>query len=90
MEHFELIHPVIVLASIIPFRINLLLMQESLSLSKTRSRWHDNLTGWLASLTLGEEDRMELRSPRTVCEYADVFPDALPRLPPTRELDFTI
>ena len=25
-----------------------------------------------------------------VCEYEDVFPDELPRLPPHRDVDFTI
>ena len=28
--------------------------------------------------------------PRLVCEYEDVFPDELPRLPPYRDVDFVI
>ena len=40
------------------------------------------LTGWLASLTLMEEERPDLDLTRVVCEYVDVFPDELPALPP--------
>ena len=46
--------------------------------------------GWLASLTLEDEVRHELGLPRVVCKYEDVFPDALPGLPPHRDLDFVI
>ena len=46
------------------------------------SRWHEQLMGLLASLTLDDEVRHELDLPRVVCEYEDVFPDELPRLPP--------
>ena len=48
------------------------------------------LTGWLASLTLEDEVRPDLDLPRVVCEYVDVFPDELPRLPPHRDVDFGI
>ena len=34
--------------------------------------------------------RPDLDLPRVVCEYADVFPDKLPRLPPHRDVDFGI
>ncbi|KAG5540501.1 hypothetical protein RHGRI_020647 [Rhododendron griersonianum] len=64
--------------------------QDPASKTTPRSRWKDKLSGWLASLMLEEEDRMELGLLRIVCEYADVFPDELPGLPPQRELDFTI
>ena len=37
------------------------------------SRWHGQLMGWLASLTLENKARQELGLPRTVCEYEDVF-----------------
>ena len=37
------------------------------------SRWHEQLMGWLASLTLEDEARHELGLPRAVCEYEDVF-----------------
>ena len=34
--------------------------------------------------------RPDLDLPRVVCEYVDVFPDELPRLPPHRDVDFGI
>ena len=34
--------------------------------------------------------RPNLDLPRVVCEYEDVFPDELPRLPPQRVVDFDI
>ena len=34
--------------------------------------------------------RPYLDLPRVVCEYVDVFPDELPRLPPHRDVDFGI
>ena len=46
------------------------------------SRWHRQLMGWLASLTLEDEVRQDLDLPWVVCEYEDVFPDELPGLPP--------
>ena len=46
--------------------------------------------GWLASLTLEDEGRRDLSLPRVVCEYEDVFPDELPRLPQHRDVDFDI
>ena len=54
------------------------------------SRWHGQLTGWLASLTLEDEVRQDMSLPGVVCEYEDVFPDELPRLPPPRDVDFRI
>ena len=44
--------------------------------------WHEQLMGWLASLTLEDEVRQDLDFPRVVCEYVDVFLDELPGLPP--------
>ncbi|XP_058222966.1 uncharacterized protein LOC131332685 [Rhododendron vialii] len=55
-----------------------------------RSRWQNQLFGWLASLQMEETDRMELGLPHIVCEYADVFPKELPSLPPQRKIDFSI
>ena len=52
------------------------------------SRCQGQLAGWLASLTLEDEVRPDLDLPRVVCEYQDVFPDELPRLPPQRVVDF--
>ena len=49
------------------------------------SRWHGQLMGWLASLTLEDEGRRELSLPRVVCDYEDVFPDELQGLPPHRD-----
>ena len=46
--------------------------------------------GWLASLTLEDEERQELSLSQVVCEYEDVFPEELPRLPPYKDVDFTI
>ena len=46
------------------------------------SRCHGQLAGWLASLTLENEVRPNLDLLRVVCEYEDVFPDELLRLPP--------
>ena len=54
------------------------------------SRWHGQLMGWLASLTLEDEVRQDLDLPKVVCEYEDVFPDKLSGLPPPRDVDFCI
>ena len=54
------------------------------------SRCQGQLRGWLASLTLEDEERPDLDLPRVVCEYVDVFPDELPGLPPQRVVDFGI
>ena len=54
------------------------------------SRWHGQLTGWLACLTLEDKVRQDMSLPRVVCEYEDVFPNELPRLPPPRDVEFFI
>ena len=54
------------------------------------SRWHEQLMGWLASLTLEDEARKKYGLPRAVCEYEDVFSNELLGLPPHRDADFTI
>ena len=54
------------------------------------SRCQGQLTGWLASLTLKDEERPDLDLPRVVCEYVDVFLYELPGLPPQRVVDFGI
>ena len=54
------------------------------------SKCQGQLTGWLASLTLEDEERSDLDLPRVVCKYVDVFPDELPGLPPRRVVDFGI
>ena len=46
------------------------------------SKCQGQLAGWIASLTLEDEERPDLDLPRVVCEYVDVFPDELPGLPP--------
>ena len=46
------------------------------------ARYQGQLAGWLASLTLEDEERPTLDLPRVVCDYVDVFPDELPGLPP--------
>ena len=54
------------------------------------SKCQGQLAGWLASLTLEDEERPDLDLPRVVCEYVDVFPDELHGLPPQRVVDFGI
>ena len=54
------------------------------------SKCQGQLAGWLASLTLEDEERSDLDLPRVVCKYVDVFPDELPGLPPQRVVDFGI
>ena len=54
------------------------------------SRWHGQLMGWLVGLTLEDEARFFLGLPRVICEYEDVFPDELPRLPLYKDVDFAI
>ena len=54
------------------------------------SRWHGQSMGWLVSLTLEDKVRQKLGLPRAFCEYEDIFPDELPRLPLHRDVDFTI
>ena len=53
-------------------------------------RWHKQLMGWLASLTLENKARQELSLPWVVCKCEDVFLDELLGLPPHRDIDFTI
>ena len=54
------------------------------------SKCQGQLTGWLASLILEDEERSDLDLPQAVCKYVDVFPDELPGLPPQRVVDFGI
>ena len=54
------------------------------------SRCQGQLAGWLVSLILEDEVRLDFDLPRVVCEYEDVFPDELPGLPPQRDVDFCI
>ena len=54
------------------------------------SRWHRQWMGWLATLTLKDEVRLDLDLPRVVYEYEDVFLDEIPGLPPQRDIDFCI
>ena len=54
------------------------------------SKCQGQLAGWLASLTLEDEERSDLDLPRVVCKYVDFFPDELPGLHPRRVVDFGI
>ena len=54
------------------------------------SKCQGQLEGWLASLTLEDEERSDLDLPRVVCKFVDVFPNKLPGLPPQRAVDFGI
>ena len=49
--------------------------------TRYKSKFHGQLTGWDASLTLEDEVRSDLDLPRVVCKYEDVFPDELSGLP---------
>ena len=53
-------------------------------------RCQGQLAGWLASLTLEDEERPDLDLPRVVYEYVDVFPYEIPRLPLHRVVDFGV
>ena len=46
------------------------------------SRCQGQLAGWLASLTLEDEERPNLDLPQVVCDFVYVFSDELPGLPP--------
>ena len=50
----------------------------------------DSWGGWLASLTVEDEVRLDLDLPRVVYEYEDVFSDELPGLAPHRDVNFNI
>ena len=63
---------------------------DSLPQTVYESKCQGQLAGWLASLTLEDEERPNLDLPRVVCEYVNVFPDELPGLPPHRDVDFGI
>ena len=54
------------------------------------SRCQGQLAGWLASLTLEDEERPDLDLPLVVCKYVDVFPEELHGLPSQRVVDFGI
>ena len=54
------------------------------------SKCHRQLAGWLASLTLEDEVRLDLDLPRVVCGYEDIFPNELSGLPLHRVVDFCI
>ena len=54
------------------------------------SRWHGQLRGWLASLTLEDEVRQDVCLPRVVWEYEEVFSDELLGLPLPGDVDFCI
>ena len=54
------------------------------------SKCQGQLAGWLASLTLEDDEGPDLDLPRVVCYYVDVFPDELPELTPQRVVDFGI
>ena len=41
------------------------------------SKCQGQLVGWLANLTLKDEERPDLELPRVLCKYVDVFPDEL-------------
>ena len=54
------------------------------------SRYHGQLAGWLARLTLEDEVRSNLDLPQVVYKYEDAFPDELLGLPLQKVVDFCI
>ena len=46
--------------------------------------------GWLGSLTLEDEVRLDFSLLRVVYKYENVFPNELSGLPPNRNVDFVI
>ena len=46
-----------------------------------------NYVDYLASLFSDENEPILIEFPPVVCEYTDVFPEDLPRLPPVREIE---
>ncbi|XP_058208110.1 uncharacterized protein LOC131321117 [Rhododendron vialii] len=64
--------------------------RKSLEPYLCRSREHESIYSLLASLTLDENLSTRGELPLVVCEFLDVFPEELPRLPPKREIEFAI
>ena len=54
------------------------------------SKWHGQVSGWLASLILKDEVRQVLGLPQMVCEYEDVFLNELPGLPPHKDVAWSL
>lgn len=44
---------------------------------------------WCCALEVKEEE-MKIKGKRMICEFLDVVPEQLPRLPPQRETDFEL
>ena len=56
----------------------------------SRRRDQTSIVCMLAGLSVSDREIVPIVLPRVVCEFADVFPDELPGLPPVREIDFCI
>ena len=50
-------------------------MHDALPQTVNDFRYHEQLMGWLASLTWQDEVRQDLDLPRVVYKYEDFFPD---------------
>ncbi|XP_052174731.1 uncharacterized protein LOC127789782 [Diospyros lotus] len=84
--HFELPHqPIVVYRGIKPMSSTPLI-----SVMKAEKLMRHGCEAYLALVTTGNEDKMELPDIPVVCEFPDVFPEELPGLPPSREVEFSI
>ncbi|XP_052191886.1 uncharacterized protein LOC127801065 [Diospyros lotus] len=61
-----------------------------ISVMKAEKLVHHSYEAYLAFVTTGKENRMELSKIPMVRDFPNVFPDELSGLPPPREVDFTI
>ncbi|XP_052197351.1 uncharacterized protein LOC127804519 [Diospyros lotus] len=84
--HFELPHhPIVVYRGIKPMSSTPLI-----SVMKAEKLMRHGCEAYLALVTTGKEDKVELLDIPMVCEFPDVFPEELPGLPPSREVEFSI
>ena len=61
-----------------------------ISAMKARRMLNKGCTGYLVSIMNASKEESTVDGIRVVCEYADVFPEDLPGLPPDREVKFAI
>ncbi|XP_052181900.1 uncharacterized protein LOC127794693 [Diospyros lotus] len=84
--HFELPHqPIVVYRGIKPMSSTPLI-----SVMKAEKLMRHGCEAYLALVTTGKEDKVELPDIPVVYEFPDVFPEELSGLPPSREVEFSI
>ncbi|XP_074327628.1 uncharacterized protein LOC141665543 [Apium graveolens] len=64
--------------------------QRLLTMMQMKRLLHQGCKAYLAYVLDTEEESPKIEDIPVVCEFPDVFPDELPRLPPDREIEFTI